>query len=1129
MLRGSVTLTLPDSTSHRYTLKGYDINGVFEFLVSAETTTSQLILDSGFTFANGTHGVDSWGNGIVARVALGNIQVQKIFAIDNTQGTADIDTLSEDDFKKLPKAVNNINKEYWAIIGSVIRGMRSGCIPVNRSDYEEISDNFSDLNSTITYNVSGGSVELLNSNVKSMQYEGVFNGVGVSLNLYEDGSTYLKIPFIAEVHRTIISTSWIYNDLDIDEVEVYADDSFYSIDQIVTRNKGRKSYEWLLKSNYEIVTPETFLSAVKEIYNHGKNGGLIAFDTETTGLFISNQSKQGVGDSLVGMVFSIREGHAWYFPVGHREFDNIGSEAQVPLLIDKYIKPILERFRILTHNGSFDWKVMHIYGINTNIVADTRIAAVLTVSHLSSDANESTGLKYLTGKYLHRDSLELDDFVEGGWGTTGLTFADLPKESVRYYACADTDNTLCIWNVFERENILDMFDARKELEIECLFTRAVGYSEFYGMYSNPDSVHELGEELIKERSELEERLYKIAGRQFKITSPKEKNDILFKQLKVPVVKEGKTGPSADKKSLKTALKMLPEDSPAAEFIKNLLEFQVINQLYNNFVTSYDKYNKKIQRPNFVNAFSYSQVSQFLATGRLSVSNPNYQSFNDSVKKYITARKGYYVCDFDFSAIEYRTLVSIAGETALIEKFFDPDYDYHRSMASMLYGIPYDEVTPKLRSQSKGLNFGIPYGMSIASLANTMGVDVETATVLYNKYFEVQPKVKEFFEQQKTFAVENMYNKTFFGRRRTYDKRRDNINRIRRQSGNHPIQGTAADIYKLGIGRLFLKIMEKGYMGKVLISAFVHDEAVIECHNSINPAELLAMVQEALMIKIEGWCPLYIGCGFGESWYDAKKIELPVQVQNSIIERKELSWWDGDTSKLKNWALSEIINFKVNYIKDYLADSENHNKPLNSVSFGHLSEVLDMISSNTALEDNPQLVDEGVGIAYTDTMKEYTYHRSDVITNLKEFGVLFGCDKLVSEANIRNPETVTAETPQGTAKRGVLDVQLTEEDPVDIAIEKALLNGVAVEENSNCVFLSYYPEARGSFKELWKNKSVQLLREATEGDYKVYMLEVTGELEDNVKLRETKFSISRGSTVPLFRAYSQLRNLALIGA
>lgn len=405
---------------------------------------------------------------------------------------------------------------------------------------------------------------------------------------------------------------------------------------------------------------------------------------------------------------------------------------------------------------------------------------------------------------------------------------------------------------------------------------------------------------------------------------------MYETLGYPILSRTSKGlPSTNKATLqRLAEQKNSDETERYPFASELLRYRDWAKLKSNFVDVLDKLGTS-------DGYMFSGVKLPLETGRVAVSEPNYQSYNDVVKKYISPRPGYYMLDMDYSSVEYRILASMSGQENLIDNFKDPDTDYHTYQASRMFGVPYEAVTKDLRHQAKGINFGLPYGMGDANLgARIYGERNATNTArardLRRLYFEGQEKVEEFFDTAREKSYRNSYAETYFGRRRYFDKRQQREDVIRREGANMAIQGTAADLFKLGMVNLFNTLAERGWLGRVLISAFVHDEALYEVSNDIDPADALKLVKDSISMESftreHGWAPLYVGGGYGENWYHAKKTEIPVELQDELVRKyagkwnntgKGLDWWDGNIERLYSWEVEKNNEYYAKRVKKYL--------------------------------------------------------------------------------------------------------------------------------------------------------------------------------------------------------------------
>lgn len=766
-----------------------------------------------------------------------------------------------------------------------------------------------------------------------------------------------------------------------------------------------KNTSWILNRKYEIVTDETVDAIIKEFMDYD---GYIAFDTETTGLKINFQSRDGRGDQLVGCVLSKEPGTGYYFPLQHKYIKNLCGGDHY-FFMNKYMKPLLENKQIVTHNCKYDWKVAYIYGIVVNVVFDTMIAFGVTKRY--EILNFELGLKSLAASLLGLDMFDLDDFIigENEWGDDGeITFADLPYELVRRYAPADGDMTLSLMQYIIKHNIIQDFHAEEILKIEIEFSKVVAYSEFWGYHIDVQGIPELKARILKEMEEHQQAAYAIAGHEFNMNSPVQLNQVMYGELMIEMV-DGK--PGTDKNILKTlAEKETPDGEPMYPFVRHLKAYRDVESIYKNFL-------KRLKEFSTEDGYIFPDV-MFLGTetGRCAVKNPNYQSYNDTVKHYVVPRQGYIMGDSDFGQIEYRTLASMAPEPTLIKAFDDPDLDYHQYQASRMFNVPYAAVTKKLRQQSKGINFGLPYGMGDQSLGiRIFGAkspeNTKKAAKLREKFFEGQDNIRAFFDRVRDEGVKNGYTSTLKGRRRYYHKGKFTVAEIRRQAGNHVIQGSAADIYKMAVIRFFHFIMEEGLMDKVLINAFIHDEILFEVHESIDMLWFTTKWREAFEVPIEGFCKLYAGLGYGNCWYDAKKQDLPTGFITALCElakdpkraSKDFIFdnvdpnvgyiWHGDKTQfikdIKYW----FKNYKFQRVYDYFLDASVQGEIIKPAIWALLTECSsDLIPAELELKNKGSAEDKAWVAQYIDKLKKCIGDEK-VIYNEAENKIKIKCKEL----------------------------------------------------------------------------------------------------------------------------------------
>lgn len=763
--------------------------------------------------------------------------------------------------------------------------------------------------------------------------------------------------------------------LDLSSLKV--DNGMYTCIEDIVAAHPDKEFSWLLKKNYRIVNDDN----LEEICNYIMNwDGYVYYDTETTGLNINFKSRIGQADQCVGVVLSVKYGESFYFPMQMKKIPNLCGGDHF-YFMEHYMRPILEGKDLVAHNMSFDWKVGYIYDINCNIVHDTMALIKLTIG--AERKNYPMGLKENAKLLLNRDSLELSDLiVDNSWGETDIKFWDLPYELVRLYACADTDNTNGLLQYALQADLLAKYNAKKVYEIEIAFSYAVAYQEFYGHridITNLDKMRdELGENQVKCMKEME----KIVGHEFNPNSPKQLTQILYGELGIPEQISRKTGrPTTDKETLKKLAEITDaEDNIKYPFCALLQEFRE----YEGVRKIVDKFPEHVTEDGYV----FSHVMQYgTTTGRVSINTPNYQSYNDPIKKNVIPRPGFWMFDTDYSSVEYRVLGNMVGNKKIMENFKDPDFDYHAYQAAHMYNVPYSAVTKKLRKAAKGINFGLPYGMGDESLGirvfgEASPENTRKAAALRTAYFKGQEDIRDWFEYHRNRGVNEGFTETYFGRRRYYHREDFSVSAIRRQAGNQVIQGTAADIYKTAVGRVFKRICKEGWLGKVMFTGFIHDELLGEVSNEINPAVWLKVLREEFEVKVTNpngspWSPLYMGFGYGTSWYEAKSVELPIKLQWEIVDKygeTGFPEWDGNGRKFCDTIPDKLRDFEVRDIRNQLLDPDNQGKEIKPTLN---NQVLDMCKEDAKIypnalseylqEDYQEIAEIGIQ-AYLDNME-----------------------------------------------------------------------------------------------------------------------------------------------------------------
>lgn len=576
-----------------------------------------------------------------------------------------------------------------------------------------------------------------------------------------------------------------------------------------------------------------------------------------------------------------------------------------------------------------------------------------------------------------------------------IDFSYMDYQGTRVYAPTDGDVTLGLYHKYKR----DMLDNHKEMEyiynVEIIVACAIGYMEFYGHkideskimharattmanktqliseirqsinYSDADELEayraikefrdtesesnlteqEFGDKLLELVGNLEKAIENNTEKQILLSSPAQVADLFYNKLGYP--QQGDK-PSVAKKEIKALLKEKNDDGsprcPVAHlYSKYKSEDTLLTKFFDNLI--YFTY------PGGFIFSSYGQIAT--NTGRMSCSKPNAQQYPKVITKIIVPRDGYAMMDADYSQIEYRVLTAMAGNEWLAELFSNPDSDYHTLMASLMYDVDYSAVTSSMRSAAKSFNFGIPYGMGFGSLAilltgkNTPQTRDE-AKEKYEDYFKNQPKTRKFFDNVKEMAQVNGYTKTLFNRYRYYSftDKDGNVNNAKkaaalRQAGNAVIQGTAADIFKIGVARNFSFIRRNKLLGKLLIINMIHDEQLMEVDvQSLNMQRIVAEVGNNMQFHIDGFPPLYIGAGIGKAWGYAKgkAAEIhPDLLAQFTEEAKSIPIFRTqeqidaepyvDPVKVVEYFDNRVVEFRRKKVADYLSNPDNWHKTI----------------------------------------------------------------------------------------------------------------------------------------------------------------------------------------------------------
>ena len=398
-------------------------------------------------------------------------------------------------------------------------------------------------------------------------------------------------------------------------------------------------------------------------------------------------------------------------------------------------------------------------------------------------------------------------------------------------------------------------------EIEMPLVFVLSDMEREGICIDADALKEYGTKLAGSIEEYEQKIYEEAGEEFNINSPKQLGVILFEKLQLPNGKKTKTGYS-------TAADVLDKLAPDYPIVADILEYRKLSKLKSTYADGLANF---IDETGKIHT-SFNQT--ITATGRLSSTDPNLQNIpirmelGKMIRKVFHPMEGDLFVDSDYSQIELRLLAHISGDEGLIEAFRE-NQDIHRSTASKVFGVAFDDVTDLQRRNAKAVNFGIVYGISAFGLSQDLNIPQKEAQGFIDSYFATYPKIKEFLDQTVAQAKECGFTRTLFGRIRPIPEL-SSSNFMQRQFGervamNAPIQGTAADIIKIAMIRVHDRLIREGYKSRLILQ--VHDELLIETAESEKDA-VIALLEEEMRQAADLQVELAVGTECGYNWYDA---------------------------------------------------------------------------------------------------------------------------------------------------------------------------------------------------------------------------------------------------------------------
>ncbi len=584
-----------------------------------------------------------------------------------------------------------------------------------------------------------------------------------------------------------------------------------------------------------------------------------AFDTEAT-------STDPLRAELVGLAvaWGTERESAAYIPLRHPDVSALPWETVRAALQPAFADP---RSAKVAHNATYDLGLLARYGLTVaGDLVDTMVAAWLI-----DPGSRSLGLKDLVWTRLKTDMTPISDLI--GTGRSQVTIDQVSAARVSAYACADAAMTLRLAAVLvpelEEKGLTRLFR-----EIEMPLVPVLVAMEAAGVKLDTAFLRQMSRDLAARLRELEREIYSVAGYAFNVNSTQQLADVLFGKLGLPSdgLKKTKAG------AYSTAADVLEGLRGKHEIVDLILEQRQLSKLLSTYVDAL---------PAMVNPrtgrlhTSFNQTGA--ETGRLSSSAPNLQNIpvrtevGREIRRAFVAEEGWLLLSSDYSQVELRILAHISGDEYLLAAFARGE-DIHASAASKVYGIPISQVTKEQRAVAKMMNFATSYGVSAFGLAQRTGLSQAEAAQFMERYFATYPGVKKYLDETRAFARQHGYVETLLGRRRYFPVLKTTATgsqayairqAAERAAINHPIQGTAADIIKIAMVRLFRALTDGGFRARMILQ--VHDELVLEV-----PEPELTAVSQLVKTTMEGAyplkAPLRVDLEAGPNWFELTSVE-----------------------------------------------------------------------------------------------------------------------------------------------------------------------------------------------------------------------------------------------------------------
>ncbi len=596
-----------------------------------------------------------------------------------------------------------------------------------------------------------------------------------------------------------------------------------------------------VQHDYKLIENQEDISKILPYFD---SQSFFCFDTETTGI-------SPFSDNLVGISFSFKEGEAF--------FVYLPAERTKALEWLKFFKPYFENPNLMKigQNLKFDILFLKAYGIEVRgQFFDTMIAHYLLQPEMKHN------MDYLSEVYLKYKTITYEELC-GPKGKGQLPIRSVDHKCLCDYAAEDADVTLKLKNKLEpliKESNLEFLF----YEVEMPLISVLVDMEWEGVRIDIEALHSLSVDFTKQLSEIENKVYNLIGDQINLSSPKQVGELIFEKLKLDEkAKKTKTG------QYSTSEEVLESLRGKHEIVGLILDYRGIKKLLSTYVDAL---------PALINSKSGKIHTSFnqavTATGRLSSSNPNLQNIpvrdemGREIRKAFIADKDCKLISADYSQIELRLLAHFSKDPHMLCDF-NAERDVHASTAAKIFKVDLVDVTSDMRRKAKTANFGIIYGISAFGLAERLSIFRSEAKSLIDGYFDTYPTIKTFIEKSIENARKNGYVETMFNRKRylpDINSRNATVrNFAERNAVNAPIQGTAADIIKIAMVKLYNRLLKENLQSKMILQ--IHDELILNVP-SMELERVKSIIKEEMQNAVKISVPLTVEAGVGDNWLEA---------------------------------------------------------------------------------------------------------------------------------------------------------------------------------------------------------------------------------------------------------------------